>query len=103
MSKSLEEIQQVLAIAHNALQAADKICFPIDGSVSVVVAQARDIVKAAVCDLEFSKKNNAIVSKELLKKHVKEIDEWNANMNSIVGHDPDYFWDSLEALRTYIT
>lgn len=103
MSKSLAELQQTLAVALNALKLADKVVFsvPGNGDVSVTVAQARDMVKKAVCELESAKKEYVVVSKELLTTHVKEIDEWNANMTAVVGENPDYYWHSLEALRSY--
>ena len=96
-------MQQTLAIAHNALKLADKEVFSMGskGALSVTLAQARDIVKAEVCALETAKKEYVVVPKELLKKHVKEIDEWNANMTAVIGDDPDYYWHSLEALRSY--
>jgi hypothetical protein len=101
MSKSLADLQQTLAVAYNALKLADKVVFsvPGNGDVSVTVAQARDIVKKAVCELETAKKEYVVVPKELLVKHVAEIDEWNANITNVIGHDPDYFWHSLEDLR----
>ena len=101
MTKSLAELQQTLAIAHNALKLADKVVFsvPGNGDVSVTVAQARDMVKKAVCELESAKKEYVVVPKELLTLHIREIDEWNANMTAVVGHDSDYFWHSLESLR----
>jgi len=102
MSKSLAEIQHTLSIALNALRVADKIVFAVggEGAASVTIAQARDLAKVAVCELEAMKKDSVIVSKELLTRHVAEIDEWNANMTAVVGHDPDYFWNSLEDLRS---
>ena len=104
VSKSLADIQQTLAIALNALRVADGIVFasPGNGGSSVIVAQARDLVKVAVCELEAMKKDSVIVSKELLAQHIAEIDEWNASMTAVVGHDPDYFWHSLESLRKYV-
>lgn len=94
-------MQQTLAIAHNALKLADKEVFLMGGkgALSVTLAQARDIVKAEVCALESAKKEYVVVPKELLTTHIREIDEWNANMTAVVGHDPDYFWHSLESLR----
>jgi hypothetical protein len=104
LSKSLADLQQTLAIAHNALKLADKEVFLMGGkgALSVTLAQARDIVKAEVCALESAKKEYVVVPKELLKKHVIEIDEWNANITAVIGDDPDYFWSSLESLRTYL-
>lgn len=104
MSDPFVDMQQVLVIAHSALKLADNRLFSIpgNGDACVTVAQARDMVKRAICTLECLKKEHALVPKELLEHHIAEIDEWNDNMTAVVGYDPDYHWHSLESLRTYV-
>ncbi|MCF6783371.1 hypothetical protein [Stutzerimonas stutzeri] len=43
-----------------------------------------------------------LVDRDLLAKHVAEIDSWNASMERILGKQPSYKWQSLESLRAIL-
>lgn len=43
--------------------------------------------------------DKVLIDRELLEKHISEIDSWNSNMEKIIGKQPGYSWTSLESLR----
>lgn len=45
------DMAKALMMAYSALKAADRVCFSLDGAVSVQVAQARDIVRNRLLEL----------------------------------------------------
>lgn len=47
--------------------------------------------------------SKVLIERELLRKHVAEIDSWNASMEKIIGRQPGYRWASLETMRDLLS